>query len=240
MLAATVEQLRAVALGAGDASGYFPAMYARVTQEVERAASAGRFGDVARTALFAEVFAGWYLRARSGVPPVPGSWQAAWDVAPDGRLLIVQHLLLGINAHVNHDLPQVVVELADGQPDPRHLREDFLAINLVLAETYHVVLRDLGRVSRWVNVAAGWDGGRLFNFSLAAARDQAWRSALRLHALDDQARTAAVAELDRLVRVLAYCVTRPGWPAPWFVAVARRLEERDCRQVTTALLGPLR
>ena len=26
--------------------------------------------------------------------------------------MIVQHLLLGINAHVNHDLPQVVVERA--------------------------------------------------------------------------------------------------------------------------------
>jgi hypothetical protein len=132
-----------------------------------------------------------------------------------------------------------VVELAAGG-DPRTLREDFLAINTVLAETYHVVLRDLGRVSRWVNVAAGWDGGRLFNFSLAAARDQAWRAALGLHALDGRARTAMVTELDRLVCVLAYCVTRPGAPSSWLVAVARHLEERDAPEVTSALLGPLR
>lgn len=239
MLAATVEQLRAVALSADDASGYFPAMYARVTQEVERAALSGRFGDAGRMAQFAEAFAAWYLRPRSGVPPVPGSWQATWDVATDGRLLIVQHLLLGINAHVNHDLPQVVVELAAGD-DPRTLREDFLAVNLVLAETYHVVLRDLRRVSRWVNVAAAWDDGRLFNFSLAAARDQAWRAALRLHVLDGEARAAAAAELDRLVRVLAYLVTRPGRPASWLVAIARRLEDRDAHRVTASLLGPLR
>jgi hypothetical protein len=239
MLAATVEQLRAVALSADDGSGYFPAMYARVTQEVQRAGLEGRFGDSGRMTRFAETFAGWYLRPRSGSPPVPGSWQAAWDVAGDERLLIVQHLLLGINAHVNHDLPQVVVELAGGD-DPRTLQEDFLAINRVLAETYHVVLRDLGRVSRWVNVAAAWDDGRLFNFSLATARDQAWRAALGLHALDGDARVVAVAELDRLARVLAYCVTRPNRPASWLVAVARHLEERDASKVTAALLGPLR
>jgi hypothetical protein len=133
----------------------------------------------------------------------------------------------------------VVVELAGGR-DPHTMREDFLAINLVLAETYHLVLGDLGRVSRWVNVAASWHGGRLFNFSLAAARDQAWRSALTLHALDGGTRAAAVAELDRLVRVLAYLVTRPGRPASWFVALGRRLEERDTPKVTAALLGPLR
>ncbi len=47
----------------------------------------------------------------------PRCWQASWDVAGDASLLIVQHLLLGINADVNHDLALAVVEVADQTGD---------------------------------------------------------------------------------------------------------------------------
>ena len=85
-------------------------------------------------------------------------------------MLIVQHLLLGINAHVNYDLPRVVVELADERGDLRSMRHDFDAVNDVLAATYAEVVKDLDRVSRWVNGAARLGGGRAFNFSLTLAR----------------------------------------------------------------------
>jgi len=239
VLADTIEQLRAVALGADDADGYFPAMYARVTDRVQRAAGAGDFGDGDRMMSFARSFAQWYLRPRSSGDDVPGSWRAAWDVAGDRSLLIVQHLLLGINAHVNHDLPQVVIEAADGRGDLAGLRPDFDAVNAVLADTMPEVLRDLGRVSSWVNLAAVAGGGRWFNFSLVAARDQAWRFAEFHHGRDQAARATAVAELDELVRVLAYLVTKPPWPARWLVPVGRWLEDDDCRRVTRRVLGPL-
>jgi Family of unknown function (DUF5995) len=239
MLEATVEELRTVALEAGDASGYFPAMYARVTQHIDDAAAAGDFANAAGMIAFAEAFAGWYLRPRSGAAPVPGCWQAAWDVADDRGLLIVQHLLLGINAHVNHDLPQVVVELADGRGDLSGMRPDFDAVNLVLADTMPEVIRDLGRASRWVNLAVGLGGGRLFNFSLTAARDQAWRFATAQYPLDPPDRRRRATDLDELVRVLAYLVTRPTWPINWLVPLARRLENDDPVEVTRQLLGPL-
>jgi hypothetical protein len=44
----TIEALRADALDAGDASGYFPAMYARVTDRIDRAATGGEFADPRR------------------------------------------------------------------------------------------------------------------------------------------------------------------------------------------------
>jgi hypothetical protein len=152
-------------------------------------------------------------------------------------------LLLGINAHVNHDLPQVVVELAEA-PGPRHgdlvgLRADFDAVNTVLAETLPDVVRDTGRVSSWVGAASAWGGGRAFNFSLTVARRRAWDAAVRLHGLDAGARRADVAELDRLVRVLAYLVTKPSAPASWLVPFARRLEQRDPPTVTRSLLAHL-
>ena len=240
VLADTIEELRAVALAADDASGHFPAMYARVTDRIDRAAVAGEFGDADGMVRFARAFAGWYLRPRSGVEPLPGSWRATWDVAGDGSMLIVQHLLLGINAHVNHDLGQVVVELADERrAELLDMRADFEAVNAVLAATMPDVLADLGRASRWVNQAATWGADRWFHFSLTTARDQAWRFAVATHPLDAAARARAAVELDRLVCVLAYLVTRPVRPVRWLVPLARRLEPDDATAVTRTLLGPL-
>jgi hypothetical protein len=237
----TIEALRSAALMADDASGHFPALYARVTDRIRQAAGSGEFADAEGMVEFATAFADWYLRPRAGVEPIPGSWRAAWDVAGDGRLLIVQHLLLGINAHVNHDLGQVVVELADQREDASvaGMRRDFDTVNAVLAATMPEVLRDLGRSSRWVNAAAAWGADRWFHFSLARAREQAWRFAERTHPLDGAGRQAAARELDQLVRVLAYMITRPVWPVGWLAAVGRRLEADDPRAITVDLLGHL-
>jgi hypothetical protein len=160
-------------------------------------------------------------------------------VADDRSLLIVQHLLLGINAHVNHDLAQATADVARATGSLVAVRPDFEAVNAILAETYEDVLADLDGVSRWANEAATLGGGRAFNFSLQVARRQAWGAAERLYALGDDAvaRRAYVAELDRLVSVLAYLVTKPPlWARP-LVWVARRLEQDDPPTVTAALLG---
>ena len=239
VLGATIDTLRSAALEADDASGYFAAMYARVTDRVQTAITDGRFGDGQRMARFARTFADWYLGPRLGTRPRPGCWRAADDVAGDPKLLIVQHLLLGINAHVNHDLPQVVVELAGTGTSIDDLRPDFDAINDILAATQPAILRDLGGVARWTEVASTLGGGRAFNFSLARARAQAWSTAGRLHRLDDAARAREVAELDRLVRVLAYLITRPTTPISWFVPIAKWMERNDPPVVTRRLLGPL-
>lgn len=239
VLGPTIERLRSEALMADDASGYFAAMYARVTDRVQAAITDGRFGDGQQMARFARTFADWYLGPRDGRRPRPACWKAADDVAGDHSLLIVQHLLLGINAHVNHDLPQVVVELAGAEATLDGLRPDFEALNDILAETQPDILRDLGRVSGWTQLAASRGGGQVFNFSLARARSQAWQSAQRLHRLDDVARGRDVAELDRLVSVLAYLITRPKAPISWLLTIPRWLEPDDPRIVTSRLLGHL-
>jgi len=170
---------------------------------------------------------------------MPRCWRATFDVARAPRLLIAQHLLLGINAHVNYDLPQVLVELAPEANELARLRPDFDAVNDVLAETLPIVLKSLGTVTRWVNLAAAAGGGKAFDFSLTVARSRAWSAAVRLQHLDSEARRADVAELDRLVAVLAYIVAHPTPPLSWSVAVARRLEERNSSIVVNKLLGHL-
>jgi hypothetical protein len=231
------EELRGIARSADDAAGYFPALYSRVTAEIAASIKAGQFEDGARMDVFATTFASYYTRAWRNEIPRPRCWQASWDVAARDDLLIVQHLLLGINAHVNHDLPQAVVEVADLSGDLASVQRDFTAVNDILAAASVRILRDLDRVSRWANEVAALGGGRAFHFSLRAARSQAWNASERLFSLEAERRVAYLRDLDRLVSVLAYLITRPTFPASLLVPVARRFEERDPRVVIAALVG---
>jgi hypothetical protein len=235
----TLEGMRAAALGSTDAGGYFPAMYARVTRRVIDDAAAGRFIDGARMANFAVEFANRYFTARAEPSAAAKCWRGSFAVAGDRSLLVVQHLLIAINAHVNFDLPQTVVQLVDGGAGLAAIRPDFEAVNDVLAETYDEIMEDLDRVTRWTSKAASRGGGPVFNFSLRAARRQAWRAATRLAAETETERRHDVALLDELVAVLAYMVTRPTAPVRWLVPVLRRLETREPDRVIRALLGPL-
>jgi Family of unknown function (DUF5995) len=236
MITETAKDLSEAALAAGDASGYFPALYSRVTERVGASIEDGTFEDGPRLDGFATRFASHYLTAAHDHPGSPQCWQACWNVAADRRLLIVQHLLLGINAHVNYDLPRAVVEVADERGDLLSIRHDFDAVNDVLAATYADVVEDLGRVSRWVNSAARLGGGHAFNFSLTLARARAWQAAEAMYTLSADGRRAYVEELDRLVSVLSFLITRPSPFLRPLISLARRLEERDASKVVTALL----
>lgn len=241
VIAEVAEELRGLARGSDDALGYFAAMYARVTSRIATSIAQGRFDDGERMDRFATTFAGLYTRGRAGQPSRPRCWQATFDVARNGDLIIVQHLLLGINAHVNHDLAQAVVAVADETGDLQGVKRDFDAVNGILASAYADLRKDLDRVSRWTNEAGALGGGRFFNFSLERARDQAWATAVRLFPLDAGGRAREVAELDRLTAVLAFLVTQPGLAGRLVVRLARRFEERDPKKVTAALLGdPIR
>jgi hypothetical protein len=237
MIADTASALRAAAITAGGASGYFLALYSRVTERIGASIANGNFDDGPRLDQFATQFASHYLVAANDHAHGPRCWQACWNVAADQRLLIVQHLLLGINAHVNYDLPRAVVEIADERGDLLSIRHDFDTVNDVLAATYVDVIKDLDRVSRWVNGAARLGGGRAFNFSLALARTRAWQAAAAMYPLSAEGRRAYSEQLDQLVSVLAYLITKPSPVVRPLLSLARRLEEHDSAKVVATLLG---
>lgn len=237
MIADTARDLRAIALAAGDASGYFPALYSRVTARIAAAIDSGTFADGPGTDRFATRFAAHYIAAANDRLGSSRCWQACWNVAGDQRLLIVQHLLLGINAHVNYDLARAVVEVADERGDLLSIRRDFDAVNDVLATTYVDVVKDLDRMSRWVNSAARLGGGRAFNFSLRLSRRRAWEAATNMYTLSPAGRRAYADELDKLVSVLAFLITRPSPAVRPLLSLARRLEEHDATKVIVAMLG---
>ncbi|MFD0578934.1 DUF5995 family protein [Dactylosporangium darangshiense] len=100
-------------LGERDARRYFLATYLRTTVAVAEEIERGGFLDGEWLERWDLMFAQLYLDALDAElagRPVPAPWRIAFDVARDRPdLPPLRHVLLGMNAHINYDLPQALV-----------------------------------------------------------------------------------------------------------------------------------
>ena len=134
-MAAQLESLQA----AGDQRRYFHATYQRTTIAVADRIRAGGFDDPGWVERWDVAFADLYLDALDAAlagrrPPRP--WAVAFS-AP-AELPAVRHVLLGMNAHINYDLPQALLAVITDEEfaDPVLLarrESDHRAIDDVLA-----------------------------------------------------------------------------------------------------------
>ncbi|SOD70428.1 hypothetical protein SAMN05892883_0128 [Jatrophihabitans sp. GAS493] len=90
----------------------FLATYLRTTEAVGVAVAEGRFEDPDWVERWDIVFAELYLTAHDAYlagdrANIPRPWRLAFDSDP--QLPVLRHVLLGINAHVNYDLPQAML-----------------------------------------------------------------------------------------------------------------------------------
>jgi len=105
------------------------------------------------------IFANRYLDALAlyrNSEPCTRSWEIAFEAAQNQDFLILQHLLLGMNAHINLDLgiaAHINLDLgiaAAESVEPNRISElerDFMSINRVLSEKIDEVQDRLSRVS---------------------------------------------------------------------------------------------
>ena len=224
-----------------DRAGYFAALYRTVTAAVKAGIASGSFEDGPRMARLDVVFANRYLEAlyryRSR-QPLSLCWRAAFEATKHRRVVIVQHLLLGMNAHINLDLGIAAAEVCPGDALPS-LERDFTAINTVLASLETGIEQEVCSLSPWIDLLDHGDpnAGRVVaNFSIARARECAWRAAQRLSVLSGAARDVAIAEIDADVALLAHLVERPvGLIININLVLVRLREVWDIRKIIRTL-----
>ncbi len=106
-LAGRMAALLADMAGDHDPARFFLGTYLRTTEAVGSALETGRFEDARWVSTWVVDFADRYLHAlrgfRAGEAGVPRPWQLAFGAKPD--LPPEAHVLLGMNAHINYDLP---------------------------------------------------------------------------------------------------------------------------------------
>jgi Family of unknown function (DUF5995) len=214
---------------AGDKRRYFHATYQRTTIAVAEELSRGGFTDAGWVERWDVAFAGLYLDAlEAGLagrePSRP--WAIAFG-APAG-LPPLRHVLLGMNAHINYDLPQALVAvISDEQFDDAALlarREaDHRAIDDVLASRVAAEDDELTRLSgpdplldrllRPLNQL----GTRRF---LREARRKVWANAMALSRARRQGPEAYPAVLAQLEELSAAKVTALQAPGPVLLKLA--------------------
>ena len=223
----------------GDRRGWFTAMYGRTTRAVRARLVAGQFDDPERMDRFVDRFAARYLGPLADWQagrPVPRSWRVAFGAG--GDKVILQHLLLGMNAHVNLDLAVVAAETCPGG-EIASLHDDFMRVNDLLGALLPKVRACIGRFSPLLDVidrVGGGEDDEILNFSIRVARQEAWSQALVLASTDDALRRAALIDsLDRGVAVLGKVVASPGGLLQRAVDLVAATESDDVAAVMDAL-----
>jgi hypothetical protein len=226
---AALEVIVAESIRAGSTAGYFAALYLKVTVKVKEGIDAGFFDDGPRMERFDVIFANHYLDAfadfRAG-RPVPSSWRIAFEAESDPRLIVLQHLLLGMNAHINLDLGKTAAEVAEGG-DLQSLHADFNRINEILSSLVNEVQGSLSWIwppMKWILGKAGNTDEYLVDFSMKLARDGAWRFAGEYFDTPGNARAAALRTRDDKVAVKAGLVTDLGKRARFIFRLVRLTE----------------
>ncbi|MEX2393712.1 MAG: DUF5995 family protein, partial [Actinomycetota bacterium] len=153
------------------------------------------------------------------------------------RPIILQHLMLGMNAHINFDLGISAAQISE-QSSLDDVEQDFNEINTILAELLGDVQQRLGSVSPWMRIL-DFVGGRkdevIVNFSMRHARDAAWGVAQRYVPLDAAARTTTEGDLDRRVADFARVVLKPGRLISTAAIPVRLRERASVAEVIEAL-----
>jgi len=166
---------------------YFPVLYKQVTQRIKNGIENNEFDNNHRMEVLDVIFANRYLKAycqlRNNETPSQ-SWVNAFAEAENNTLLIMQHLLLGINAHINLDLGIAVAETVGEAGNIADFQNDFNKINEILASLVDGVQERIGRVSPLFYLVEKFGKGKedkIVSFSINVARDGAWMFANQYH-----------------------------------------------------------
>jgi hypothetical protein len=128
------------ALPDADGVKWFNRLYLRVTQNVGAAVRGVTFQDAAFLTTLDIVFANQYFAAlnaaANGIAVVPSAWRPLLDARHAPGIARIQFALAGMNAHINRDLPDGIVQTflaLGGSPIEDAVRErDFDSVNDIL------------------------------------------------------------------------------------------------------------
>lgn len=217
-----IEQLNEMVIRSAansDRAGYFAALYKRVTIAVSKKIKEGYFDDNDRMEKLDVVFANRYLDAYqnySNGKPCSTSWQLAFDATRSRNLMVIHHLLAGMNAHISLDLGIAAATVSPGD-SINEIHSDFNKINTVLNELVDEVKNDLFEMWPLSKLLVRLNAGKLENdiagFSMTLARNAAWQVAIDYAALHS-ATTQELYITERDKKVMAFG-KKFLYPGPW-------------------------
>ncbi|GHB34408.1 DUF5995 family protein [Mongoliitalea lutea] len=162
--------------------GYFAVLYRQVTIRIKNGIDRKEFEDNPRMEKLDVIFAKRFIDAYDAYiqeDTPTQSWLLTFQTAPNKQLTVMQHLLLGMNAHINLDLGIAASETMNHK-DLYLIEADFNYINVVLGELVDDTKQQISRFSPLFKLLVPLAKGKdeiLANFSIKVARKGAWKFA---------------------------------------------------------------
>ena len=169
---------------------YFAILYLYVTIQVSKEIDKETFENNTRMKRLDVIFALRYIDAYEKWQKnekISESWKVAFDFGKKKNSMIMQHLLLGMNAHINYDLGIATVEATSLEDDYskstrayenfNSIIKDFTTINEVLKKLTKTVESSLAHNSYFFKLILKYGKNKedaLANFSVELARTGAW------------------------------------------------------------------
>jgi hypothetical protein len=171
----------------GDQRAVFLRCYSMMTANMLEAIAEGRFQDQEWVERLLHRFADYYFDALACFDcgdPVPPVWRDVHEAAAADKIHVLQHLLLGVNAHINYDLVLTLEDML--RPEWNGLTEadrqrryaDHCLVNAIIGETIdrvqdEVVEQYAPRMD-WVDKLLGrWDE-RILLHLISSWREGVW------------------------------------------------------------------
>ena len=220
--------------------GYFAALYQKVTITIKDKLGTDYFDDDARMEKLDVTFASRYLKAytdyREG-KPISKSWEVAFVAGKDERYIVLQHLLFGMNAHINLDLGIAAAEITNPSTIAS-LESDFNKINVILGELTNEVQEDLAKIwprLLWILKFFKKTDDYIVNFGMNIARESAWKFANEIVVKNGDERQNKIDEKDEKVAGYGKLLKGKGWIERAIIGVIRRREIGNVKEKIEAL-----
>ncbi len=161
-----------------DRLGYFAALYHKVTAKVKEGIEQNAFEDGPRMEKLDVLFANRYLLAVKqwqNHQPLSAPWDVAFNASKKSSLLVLQHLLSGMNAHINLDLGIAAAQVSAGHAI-QDIHKDFNNINGILGSLVLECQNEINKISPLLSLMGLHAGNSTFlmQFSISYARDGSW------------------------------------------------------------------
>lgn len=219
-------------------TGYFAALYRKVTKNVKQGIETGLFDDGPRMEKLDVIFANRYLdafEAYANGERVSDVWQLAFETTERWFPLALVHLMIGMNAHINFDLGIAAAETVDAD-QLSDLKPDFEKINDVLSSLVDEVENELAQIWPMFGVLDRFAGSldeRLADAGMAFARDRAWAFAEEVSAANNKVKT--LTDMDKKMTAIGQLFLSPGLIKKVLLLLIRIAERGDISKKITVL-----
>ncbi|CAD0007032.1 DUF5995 family protein [Flavobacterium chungangense] len=217
------------------AIGLFTMLYREVTVKIKEGIQIGSFQNGERMEKLDVIFANRYLKAYyqyKAKEKASECWEFSFQQAETFWPIVVQHLLLGINAHVNLDLGIASAEVSTAE-NIKDLESDFNQINIILSNLVEHVEKCLIKIWPILTIILKLTGkidNFFIDFSMKTARDGAWKFANEFVRTQEDQREACTQKRDKRIAEIARLVSNPGYFVSAVFKFIRLFERGDVAQ----------